>query len=314
MKNSTIQVLRAFGIISVIFAHSNRPENLLNSERISLIYNNLGIIGVPIFLIISGFLFAKDSSNFKTFLAKKIKKLIIPWLIFGTIVYLYVTIRKGGISMLTFYNFIIGNGSYLYFMTILMFFYLFLYRFKKSTNFLLVLFLISFFYPKINNFINLSIGINEYLNPFYFAHYFIVGIFVDKYNNAFHKLIHTKSLIILSTLIFIFIFTNSFNINLHYFSINSFIFTYSLLHGIYLFAKRNSNNWILIKIGDHSYYIYLTHMIIIGFYFYLVSFIPTQSNLILLFIPSLVLISNLIILELGVRLNTYTKMIFNEAL
>ena len=59
-----------------------------------------------------------------TFFTKRIFSICVPWVISATCVYLYVHLRKPPLSLGEWANFIVGNGSYCYYLTILMLLYL----------------------------------------------------------------------------------------------------------------------------------------------------------------------------------------------
>lgn len=67
--------IRGFAIISVAYAHSLPFSTLFLYDVSSLI----GIIGVPCFLIASGYYYRKQ--EWKDFLSRKIICIVVPWLI-----------------------------------------------------------------------------------------------------------------------------------------------------------------------------------------------------------------------------------------
>ena len=79
-KSDLIWRLKGIAIFTVFFAHVpyNGPH-----ESISYIYNLLGMLGVPSFLILSGFFDYNSSTN----LRKTARNLFVPVLIWGLISY-----------------------------------------------------------------------------------------------------------------------------------------------------------------------------------------------------------------------------------
>ena len=67
-----LDVAKGFGILLVIFAHTD------NSMFRSLIYT----FHVPLFFFLSGYVFS-NKYDFKTFLIKKIKAIVVPYFLYG---------------------------------------------------------------------------------------------------------------------------------------------------------------------------------------------------------------------------------------
>ena len=300
MKNKSIQVMRAFAIFSVILAHSNRTEHFTDYEALSILFGNLGIVGVPIFLVIAGYLFSPKNQSVIQFLKRKIKPVFIPWIFTGTLVYFYVTVRKGGITIISYILFIIGHGSYLYFMTILLMIwivFLYVYKFKN----LLPLYVVSIALVFIANTTYLFDLLNPYLNPIYFFHYFIFGAIINRLDssiinfrfNAIHlTVISALSILILS-------FTITYKIYLTYFGIISIFYNYFFVGMAFMISSRLVNSKLLVRIGDYSFWIYLTHMPIVGLYYYLFGRYSFRSE-VLLFIPIFILLTTtLFVMILG---------------
>lgn len=125
-KSETIFYIKGLSIISVICAHCNSvPAESNEFARIeSLILQNLGTLGVICFFVLSGMLFHYRPGKMRDFFKKRLKTLCIPWFLSATCVYLYVYLRNSALSIRSWINFVIGNGSYCYYMTILMLLYL----------------------------------------------------------------------------------------------------------------------------------------------------------------------------------------------
>lgn len=125
-RNVTIEYIKGLAILSVISAHCNSVSNSSNQFAIasSLFLQNIGTLGVICFFVISGVLFHHPGKNVGIFFKRKLKNIGIPWLISATCVYLYVYLRKPQMTLHSWLNFIFGNGSYCYYLTILMVLYL----------------------------------------------------------------------------------------------------------------------------------------------------------------------------------------------
>ena len=95
-KRKLIYSLKAFAILSVICAHT---ANVSKSDSFSnMIAGNIlqsfGSIGVVIFFIISGFLFAGSNYSVIEFFKRRLITILLPWMVTGTFIYFYVAFRK----------------------------------------------------------------------------------------------------------------------------------------------------------------------------------------------------------------------------
>ena len=120
-----IYILKSVTIFSVVCAHLGTVP--VDASTINMAFADilryLGTWGVLGFFVVSGFLFAGNTKSFKDFWKTKAISVIIPWVFCYTLLYLYVTIRKGGFSIIGLLEFIIGYQSSSYYLTILMLFY-----------------------------------------------------------------------------------------------------------------------------------------------------------------------------------------------
>ena len=80
-RNHTIDILKGIAITLVVFGHIT---------HIDILHDYIWSFHMPIFFIISGFLFQPAKySNFTIFFKKKIASLILPYFIFGVATYIY---------------------------------------------------------------------------------------------------------------------------------------------------------------------------------------------------------------------------------
>lgn len=258
MREKVLDKLKGVAVLSVVSAHvsitNTSDSNFILFQIIAFKY--FGIIGVPIFYLISGYLFENETVLNVSNLIKKKKKILKSWIYLGSVVYLYIALRKNGISLVDWIKFIFGVKTYLYFMTNLFYFYIItvvLKKYKYTTSINISLCIISIL---ANN--------NNYLNPYNFMGYFIIGQYLNKYD-LLHKLV--KKININKKIIYLFLFItlyisyyNKWSIN--YFGIQSNI---NILATILLLFQIDSlkMKW-LSFIGYNSYAIYLIHMPIIG--------------------------------------------------
>lgn len=268
-----IYILKFFAIFSVVCAHStSRIENLRGINYIiSSVFSSIGSIGVPIFFIISGYLFNKSKKKILPFFKGKIRTIFMPWIICETVVWFYVVIRKGGISLVSWLNFMVGVRHSTYYLTVLIIFYILYFYLQNNDIFLGVTSIIS-----IISIVTTSIGVNmfntimitPYLNIFNWMLYFSIGIFINRYNLMKTIAIFSRKVLIVTIVLFL------IDLYLHI-SVGD-VFSYwsrlSILNTIISIFVINGITLILLnrkvrligKIGEMSFSIYLLHELVVG--------------------------------------------------
>ncbi|HGH1676150.1 acyltransferase family protein [Clostridium perfringens] len=293
-KRNFINSMKFIAICSVVNAHS--IPNISGGPIFNFFIKfstEFGSLGVGIFFLISGFLF-NNNYKIKDFFSKKIKSIIIPWLASGFIIYFYVYIRKGGLSFKTYLNFIIGNGSYLYYLTVLFIIY-FIFLYIKNKYIILLLFFMSIISIKLT-YINFFNNINPYLNPFNWIIYFVLGILLKQYLDKviFYCEKYLKLNIIIYLVLNYYIIYNNFSIG-YWGKYSILLECLGILIVIAIVNKYLKFKEIFNDIGRESYSIYLTHMIFAGAVVKLFSLSKLKISII--FSPLLVLILS----YLGIR-------------
>ena len=118
-------LLKAFAIIAVVACHCTNTID--NPGRINTIatyfFDAWKGSGVPIFYFCAGFFF-KGSGKFLPFVKNKVVSIVLPWVFTGTLIWLYIVLRKGGVSFDNWLGYLFLRDSYLYFLTDLMIFYI----------------------------------------------------------------------------------------------------------------------------------------------------------------------------------------------
>ena len=124
--NPGIEILRLLAIVSVFFAHfspypSTDPRFGAPAWYLGIIAV-ISTIGVPLFFVISGYLFREDQGG-SLIAFIKTRRYIIPWLIWATCLYcLFGLTGEVAFSLPTYLGFIIGDPSIYYFLTLLVIF------------------------------------------------------------------------------------------------------------------------------------------------------------------------------------------------
>lgn len=208
-----IYLLKAFAIFSVLAAHTAPvTENTIKINNIfSSILTSVGAIGVGLFFLISGYLFSKNKKNFFDFFMGKIDGILLPWIITGTAVYIYIFIIRnhGVVSLDGFLYFIFGGGSYLYYLTVLTLLYVLYFKFLRNKIFLIATLVLSCTSITLTSMGLLDGIIPSYVNPANWMLYFSIGIFINGKSSLYQVSTYSKKYTML------FVVTYLINLALH---------------------------------------------------------------------------------------------------
>jgi hypothetical protein len=223
------------------------------------------------------------------FFKKKITTIVIPWIITGTVVFLV-----GNLGFFNWINWIVGNGTYLWFLTMLVCSYFFFYYIKDNKNllfFAIILNLTSLImtcFGYLNSITEYAgITINNYLNIFNWIGFFALGILSQKGLVRFITFLRSN-IIIIFVLFLIALSVSVYMEPLYagYFSKLAIILALSTLK---LFDKK-----IILSISSFVFTIYLTH-----FLFFPIKRILRNTMIFELIHPIVILIVNYLVLLLG---------------
>ena len=264
-----IWLLKAFAIIAVVACHCT--HTIENPGKINVFatyfFDSWKEIGVPVFYLCAGFFF-KANENILTFIKNKTVSVVLPWVCTGTAVWLYIVLRKGGMSFYNWADYLFLRGSYLYFLTNLMIFYLIMYLAHKHKY---IYYLICAYTVLSCIAMNLAGGgiktalIMPYTAlgvPFIYWFYFVLGTVIRQLN-LFRLVNNTK----LSLLILVFVFfagIDKMNIGTEKLTfVLDLTKNFCLIIGLYnlrgILTKLRIKDW-LIYLGKVSFSIYLLHM------------------------------------------------------
>ena len=252
-ESNAIWSIKALALLSVFFAHMPWSDK---DSVMYVIYSFIGIIGVPIFLFLSGYLSVSSHKS----LWQQTKFLIIPLLTYASITYIisFVINHRWDTSIdkiiIQYFRWVIGSGSIYYFIPVLLF-----CRFtsKYIADWILIIvstisILLSQDYLPHNEIFT------RYLNPFNFIVYYSIGRVVRLYSISLMggaKLLLSAVILVISIIVWKGIPT--------YFNILCIPFSLSILVILYDFFNKK-NSVILISIGKISFVVYLIHIQIAG--------------------------------------------------
>lgn len=185
-----VSVTKAIAILTVICAHvSLITRGGALGDYSMHVLSNFGTIGVGVFYFIGGYNFRPEKYKFSESVKLKCSSIVIPWVCVGTLVWLYIVLRKGGISFLGWLKFVIGYQSYLYFLTNLIIFYLLFYLINRIGNrkigkIICITFIPLSYLSIILEYKGMSAFPNFYLDPFIFVGYFSAGYMLRGHENV----------------------------------------------------------------------------------------------------------------------------------
>jgi len=295
-----IYIIKALAIFTIVSAHVGIMTNDSPiSTLFSLILSSIGSIGVGVFFLISGYLYMKSQKSFKLFTKSKLITIIIPWLFCGTLLFLYVALRKGGLDVYNWFITITVH-SHLYFLSILMIFYFVYWRLKNNLCFLLFnigLSIISITLTGLG-----WIPIYPYINPFNWSIYFILGMLIKKYDllekiAMFCRKWFIYILSIYITVFMIYLFNGVAISYWKYAAISAELVAIATVFGTAVFCLNIKKINLIIYVGKMSFSIYLLHMALAGIF----TNIFNKLNLwyLTILIPIIVIILTLTAIEIA---------------
>lgn len=255
-NSNAFYVVKFFAILTVIFAHCTYRDTPIVQSITDLI----GEIGVPIFLVAAG-VFFKNTEGAKIFWMKKLKGIVVPWVIFGIFTYAISCLSGSSFSLLGLFFWWIGYGTWFYFVTILLLCYLIFRAIKwNGLPYLMIgLWIVSITLQLfgINPITNL---VGQYLNVFLRIGYFAIGVLLGKAEimtfqtpKLWAKLVCTAATIGLGVLTLV---VNQVLIEF----IFHFSFIFAACATLFFWSQSLSECKLFQDIGKQTYLIYFLHM------------------------------------------------------
>lgn len=298
--STTISVARALALVSIVSAHalfvSQTPQAFVS------FYSKLGTVGVAAYFMISGFLyFPKNYAGFGKMLKNKARSIGIPWLVLGSVGYLYNAFGNKSFSAAAYLEFMLGKNSYLYFLTMLFFCFVVCY-FVNSKLVLLAFAALSVLSLELTAFgvlqpVIAALHITNYLNIFNWLGFFAFGRLVQTINAdrifQFLKTTRVAFLALFVVLLVVFLITG---VNTTYFSFVGW--GYELIGAMAIFGAATYpalNNRVFKKVSNDSFSVYLIHLMVI-------SLLNKACFKLFSLFPPLQLIQNLLVIAVSVLL------------
>lgn len=315
-------ILRALAAICVVSAHSAAvPATEGPIYVFAQILDYVGTMGVPVFLLISGYLFTYNRRPFGAFWKRKLESIVVPWFFCATLVWLYIVLRKGNIGLLSWFSFVIGYGHSTYYLTVLVVLFLLFWK-RTKPWFLYAAVLVSAFSLLVTAWVidpvfKGELGRFYYLNPLHWAGFFAAGVLIN------HKGVLLKLRRRLASWPVLFLglaaslayglICKIGGIPCKYFSryaLLGFMVNTILLVGMAARLENISGRWveILVTIGKNSFPIYLLHQLFTGIVSALTNLVPL--GVVVLLRPALVIGAVLCVLWIAKKVFRDSKILF----
>lgn len=301
-----IDLLRIFSILAVVLIHSTtRTLEVSNfdiqNNIFTFLLNQTSRFAVPLFFIISGFVLELNyhlNESYIHYSKKRIGRILVPYLLWSLIYYFFVFDENRNPNLLM--SILRGDASYqLYFIPTLLIFYLFFplihkyirligNKFVIISLFVLQLFILNYDYnvDPLEYFYPLTIALLNFFP-------FLLGIFVaNNYDNFKKFIFKCKTIFLVGTMASAFIvFKEGLN---GYLLTHDYLKFYSqwrpsiLIYTIFIggfcflfFSKKLFNDVVVKKISSLSFFVFLTHIIVLEGVTY---FLPEIIKMDLLFL------------------------------
>jgi fucose 4-O-acetylase-like acetyltransferase len=304
-KSNVFFILRGFAIWSVVYAHSINLQNNHLSDLGSL----LGLIGVPLFLLCSGYYF--KNQPWPEFWRKKFKSLLCPWIIWGTFAYaVSCFLGASNLSLLKYLSYLLGYNTWLYYVPVY-FTILLVYntlKVKYMDFALIIISILSIVSTYVFQLHTIGGFMTFYQNPLNFIVFFSLGRILRQ-NDLLERM---QSRVILFMACIVLIFTMSYffltDDIIRYVNPVALLFELSFVVILFRVASFVKNSKVMTYLGRNSYIIYFLHMQI-GIALanrILIMLNVTNDYILFVFKPVLVVIITIVTVQI---LNLFIKLL-----
>jgi fucose 4-O-acetylase-like acetyltransferase len=227
------------------------------------IRNSLGQIGVAVFFILSGFFYKRSKGDTVSFWKKKVKGIIVPWIIFSVLSFAFSLILNRDFTDLPvrLFKWVFGIGTWFWYVPMLLILYA-LFKFVKSDVLLYVALAVTAVSVMLTafGFVKQTEYFSQYTNLLDWIGFFALGILLRK-NNLLDKLTGVLPFIcglaVLSVSVSFAVLLNQNKAYVNYFSILTELSGALVLLNVSALLHKSK---LLADIGKKSYFIYLVQM------------------------------------------------------
>lgn len=275
-KDRYFQFLRGILITLVILIHAMYENNNVYINCINIILRNVINFVVPMFIFISAYFAKKEKFNQRTYMKNRIKKLLIPlimWSAFYSVV-LFISNKNLGYKTVLKKFLTFTSAGHLYYLLVLLQLIIitpFLYKLLDNKKTKKILYLITPVYLIIVLVVNIICKTNVPYYQFYifgWLLYYLIGLEKEKIK-ASKNYIRICIILLIGCFInvIIYLYNNkNYIYSVSQINITNMLYVCSLIPLIMYFDKRYKTNKVFNcfeKIGDNSFGIYFLHMFIL---------------------------------------------------
>ncbi|QRF59006.1 acyltransferase family protein [Variovorax paradoxus] len=265
MSAAALGVLKMVAIYSIVSAHVDVKEGASGVLAVlKTVYYVFGSMGVGLFFIVTGCGVAARPKKISATFTKLFSFYALPWVLSGCVVYSYLYFRKGAPN-LSLVNFLIGNGSYLYFMPV--FFLVLLFGVSLRFRVLRIFALVASLAYTVSGQALMSHVISEHLNPLLWIPYVVFGFALDASSRQSRNVfISLEFLLIIIFALWGFLFTKDQFVTqsgLNYQSA-TLVFLVCSVGGILVSHRKLPLGSSIDEVSKNTLLVYLWHMPLIG--------------------------------------------------
>lgn len=289
--NKRIYICKVLATLCVITAHTSIE---FDTPLTNLLKQRFSAIGVIVFMVLSGYLFCK--SNYRSFLKllqNKVKTICIPWIVLGTVSYVWSNMHGFSLSGLRFidwFRFLLGYKTYLYYIPMLLICFIVFYKapaFLKAFAIPLTVISLELTAFGILDSVIKTLHITHYLNPFNWFGFFAGGMLLYE-NKGLEKLMRWYNshysagiaLLVCYPLVAFAVSKWIDTVSAGYFSKSGWIMeSYAFVIAFLISGWKIWDNKIIYIISGYSFTIYLIHTMVLSLSAYL-PFLSRMSFLI----------------------------------
>ena len=258
--SKTIYVLKALAIICVVSAHCDSYFYPVAESLRAL----LGTVGVPVFLMCSGYYCRLEEAR-SIFWRKKLKHIVVPWLLWGVLTYIQVTLLgHQGLSLADALRWIVGYKTWLYYVPVLLVCFV-VYRSNLKDWWLylnIAVSLCSWLLTYLGIF-KITSFMTLYQNPLNFSMFFALGILLKRMDlsKAASCSMKWKLAIVVTCVVIAVCYAMGDSVG-YWSSLWSIPFELLMTAGLFFAASALRNMRFAYEIGKETYFIYFVHMTI----------------------------------------------------
>lgn len=283
-KNRYFQFIRGILIYFVIFIHCIYENNNAYANICNIIIRNIINLGVPIFIFMAGYFTNKEKvlNNPKYYMLKRIKRLLIPLVIYSALYSFFSVIGNESSGTLYIYDFLkkfltFSSAPQLYYIVVLLQITILtplILKFIKNSKIKKILYLITPIYLLVQGILKIIFKIDIPHYQFYFFGWIIYYLIGLELSSNKHLSLKRSYIVLIITLAIEIV------VNLIIYNLNNEVYSYvtsqlNIMNLLYVLAvipliicanenyKTNKFTKIIEKLGDMSFAIYFIHYFII---------------------------------------------------